>query len=59
MPSASRPPAPKSESSRIPAAASATQSRSSGRREPATATPSGPTNSKVTAAPSGMRSSAA
>ena len=41
----------------MPAAASATQSRSSGRRDPNTATPSGPTNSNVTAMPSGMRSS--
>ena len=40
----------------MPHAASPTQSRSSGRREPNTATPSGPTNSKVTAGPSGMRS---
>ena len=41
----------------MPAAASTTQARSSSRREEAIATPSGPTNSKVTAMPSGMRSS--
>ena len=41
----------------MPAPASTTQARSTGRREPAIATPSGPTNSKVTAIPSGMRSS--
>ena len=52
----SKPP-PGSASSRMPAAASTTQSRSSARREPNTATPSGPTNSNVTATPSGMRSS--
>ena len=37
----------------MPAAASAAQSRSSSRREPATATPRGPTNSSVTATPRG------
>src|SRR5215213_6837942 len=45
-------------SRRIPAAASTTHSRSSNRREPATATPRGPTNSSVTATPRGMRSKA-
>ncbi len=40
----------------MPAAASATHSRSSGRREPTTATASGPQNSIVTAMPNGMRS---
>ncbi len=45
-------------SSRIPAAASAAKTRSERLREPATATASGPTNSSVTAIPSGSRSSA-
>ncbi len=43
--------------STIPTAANPTQARSSLRREPAIATPSGPTNSNVTARPSGIRSS--
>src|SRR5438067_2522425 len=45
----------RSESSATPAAAIAAQARSSGRREPAIATPRGPTNSIVTATPSGIR----
>ena len=45
-------------SSRIPAAASTTHARSSARRESATASPSGPANSIVTATPIGMRSMA-
>ena len=40
----------------MPAAASTIHSPSSGRREPATATASGPANSIVTATPSGIRS---
>ena len=43
--------------SAIPAAASATHSRSTAFREPNTATASGPLNSTVTASPSGMRES--
>ena len=42
----------------MPAAARATQTRSSQRREPSTATVSGPQNSIVTATPSGIRDSA-
>ena len=58
-PTASSAPAPNGlASSRMPATASATHTRSSGRRESATATLTGPMNSIVTAAPSGMRSSA-
>ena len=45
-------------SSRIPAAASATQTRSRGLRESQTASPSGPANSIVTATPIGIRSMA-
>ena len=44
--------------SSTPAAAHPTQTRSSGRREPSSPTTSGPTNSKVTAIPSGILSSA-
>ena len=39
----------------MPVAASAIQTPSSGRREPITATSSGPVNSIVTATPSGIR----
>ena len=55
-PSVSIEPPPGSASSRIPAAARTIQSPSSGRRDPITATSSGPANSIVTAAPSGIRS---
>jgi hypothetical protein len=40
----------------MPAAASAIHTPSSGRREPITATSSGPANSIVTPTPSGIRS---
>jgi hypothetical protein len=40
----------------MPAAASTTQATSSARRESATARPSGPANSIVTATPIGIRS---
>ena len=39
----------------MPAAASTIQAPSRGRREPSTATSSGPANSIVTATPSGIR----
>ena len=42
-------------SARIPGAANSTHTASSRRREPPTATASGPTNSIVTAIPSGIR----
>ena len=49
---------PNPPSTATPVAASSAHSTSSRLRDPASATPSGPTNSSVTATPSGIRSSA-